>query len=165
MITFVVGDLTAQSVDAIVNAANEALAPGGGVAGAILRAGGHEIYEEAARLGGCATGDAKATGAGRLPARYVIHAVGPVWRGGEAGEPELLASAYRRSLEVAAELGCRTIALPALSTGIYGYPAELAAPVAVGAVRELEDRFDEIRFVFLDDALRKVFEGALEEVG
>jgi O-acetyl-ADP-ribose deacetylase len=159
-VTFVVGDLTAQEVDAIVNAANEELAPGGGVAGAILRAGGQEIYDEAARLGGCATGDAKATGAGRLRARYVVHAVGPAWRGGEEGEAELLASAYRRSLEVAEELGCRMVALPALSTGIYGYPVELAAPVAVGAVRELADRFDEIRFVFLDEATRDLFERA-----
>ncbi len=165
MITFVVGDLTQQRVDAIVNAANEALAPGGGVCGAIRRAGGDEIFEECARLGGCATGDAKATGAGRLPARHVIHAVGPVWRGGEEGEPELLASAYRRSLEAAEELGCRTIAFPALSTGIYGYPVELAAPVAVGAVRALEDRFDEIRFVFLDDAPRESFQRALETIG
>ncbi len=157
MITFVVGDLTAQRVDAIVNAANEALAPGGGVCGAIRRAGGDEIFEECARLGGCATGDAKATSAGRLPALYVIHAVGPVWSGGQDGEPELLAAAYRRSLEVAGELGCRTIAFPALSTGIYGYPVELAAPVAVAAVRELEDRFNEIRFVFLDDAMRDLF--------
>jgi O-acetyl-ADP-ribose deacetylase (regulator of RNase III) len=160
MITFVVGDLTQQRVDAIVNAANEALAPGGGVCGAIRRAGGDEIFKEAARLGGCATGDAKATGAGRLPARYVIHAVGPVWRGGEAGEEELLASAYRRALEVAAELGCRTIAFPALSTGVYGYPVELAAPVAVRTVRELEDRFDEIRFVFLDQATCDAFASA-----
>ncbi len=165
MITFVVGDLTAQRVDAIVNAANEALAPGGGVCGAIRRAGGDEIFEECARLGGCATGDAKATGAGRLPARHVVHAVGPVWSGGGAGEAELLASAYRRSLEVAEELGCRTIAFPALSTGIYGYPAELAAPVAVGAVRGFEGRFDEIRFVFLDDELRKLFEDALAQIG
>jgi len=157
VISFVVGDLTAQNVDGIVNAANEALAPGGGVCGAIRRAGGDEIFAECARLGGCATGDAKATGAGRLPAKHVVHAVGPVWSGGGAGEAELLASAYRRSLEVAAELGCRTIALPALSTGIYGYPPELAAPVAVAAVREFTDRFDEIRFVFLDDALRQVF--------
>jgi O-acetyl-ADP-ribose deacetylase (regulator of RNase III) len=159
-VTFLVGDLTVQEVDAIVNAANEQLAPGGGVAGAILRVGGREIYDEAAVLGGCATGDAKATGAGRLPARHVIHAVGPVWRGGEAREPELLASAYRRALEVAEELGCRTVAFPALSTGIYGYPLELAAPVAVGAVRELADRFDEIRFVFLDDDSRDRFEAA-----
>jgi O-acetyl-ADP-ribose deacetylase (regulator of RNase III) len=165
VITLVVGDLTEQRVDAIVNAANEALAPGGGVCGAIRRAGGDEIFEECARLGGCATGDAKATGAGRLPARYVIHAVGPVWTGGGARESELLASAHRRSLEVAVELGCATIAFPALSTGIYGYPLELAAPVAIRAVRELEDRFDEIRFVFLDDVLRRPFQDALEKIG
>jgi O-acetyl-ADP-ribose deacetylase (regulator of RNase III) len=158
VITFVFGDLTAQRVDAIVNAANEALAPGGGVCGAIRKAGGDEIFDECARLGGCETGDAKATGAGRLPARHVIHAVGPVWHGGSQRESELLASAYRRSLEVAAGLGCRTIAFPALSTGIYGYPPELAAPVAVGAVEELEDRFDEVRFVFLDEELRTLFE-------
>lgn len=163
MITFVVGDLTAERVDAIVNAANEALTPGGGVCGAILRAGGDEIFEECARLGGCATGDAKATGAGRLPATYVIHAVGPVWRGGAQGEAGLLASAYRRSLEVAAEVGCRTIAFPALSTGIYGYPPELAAPVAVGTVREREHDFDEIRFVFLDEGLRRLFEQQLDQ--
>jgi len=162
VITFVVGDLTAQEVDAIVNAANEALAPGGGVCGAIRRAGGDEIFDECARLGGCATGDAKATGAGRLPARHVVHAVGPVWSGGEAGEPELLASAYRRSLEVAEELGCRTIAFPALSTGVYGYPPELAAPVAVAAVTPFEGRFDEIRFVFLDEAMRRVFVDAAQ---
>lgn len=165
MITFVVGDLTQQRVDAIVNAANEALAPGGGVCGAIRRAGGDEIFEECARIGGCVTGDAKTTGAGRLSARFVVHAVGPVWRGGGKGEPELLASAYRRALEVAEESGCRTVAFPALSTGIYGYPPELAAPVAVGAVRELEDRFEEIRFVFLDDAVRRPFQEALEELG
>jgi len=164
VITFVVGDLTAQEVDAIVNAANEALAPGGGVCGAIRRAGGDEIFEECARLGGCATGDAKATGAGRLPARHVIHAVGPVWSGGDAGEPELLGSAYRRSLEVAEELGCRTVAFPALSTGIYGYPPELAAPVAVAATRPFEERFDEIRFVFLDDGLRRTFAEAAKAV-
>jgi O-acetyl-ADP-ribose deacetylase (regulator of RNase III) len=158
VITFVFGDLTAQRVDAIVNAANEALAPGGGVCGAIRKAGGDEIFDECARLGGCQTGDAKATGAGRLPATHVIHAVGPVWHGGSQRESELLASAYRRSLEVAAGLGCRTIAFPALSTGIYGYPPELAAPVAVGAVEELEDRFDEVRFVFLDEELRTLFE-------
>jgi O-acetyl-ADP-ribose deacetylase (regulator of RNase III) len=160
VITFVVGDLTSQEVDAIVNAANEHLAPGGGVCGAIRRAGGEEIFEECARLGGCPTGHAKATAAGRLPARYVIHAVGPVWQGGGHGEAELLASAYRSSLEVAQELGCRTIAFPALSTGIYGYPPELAAPTAVQAVSELEDRFDEIRFVFLDDAMRELFSRA-----
>jgi O-acetyl-ADP-ribose deacetylase (regulator of RNase III) len=164
-ITFVVGDLTQQDVDAIVNAANESLAPGGGVCGAIYRAGGPEIFDEAARYGGCPTGDARATNAGRLPARHVIHAVGPVWQGGLAGEQNLLASAYRRSLEVAEELGCRTIAFPALSTGIYGYPAELAAPVAVSAAEELADRFDEIRFVFLDDELRRTFEAQIARGG
>jgi len=160
-ITFVVGDLTEQNVDAIVNAANEALAPGGGVCGAIRRAGGGSIFAECARLGGCATGDAKATGAGRLPARCVIHAVGPVFQDGLHGEPVYLASAYRRALEVAEELGCRTIAFPALSTGIYAYPVELAAPIAVGTVRELADRFDEIRFVFLDEGLRQLFASQL----
>jgi O-acetyl-ADP-ribose deacetylase len=160
VIRFVVGDLTAQAVDAIVNAANEALTPGGGVCGAIRRAGGDEIFDECATLGGCPTGDARATGAGSLPARYVVHAVGPVWQGGTRGEPDLLDSAYRRSLEVAADLGCRTIALPALSTGIYGYPPELAAPVAVNAARALEDRFEEVRFVFLDDELRALFDRA-----
>jgi O-acetyl-ADP-ribose deacetylase (regulator of RNase III) len=157
VITFVVGDLTEQRVDAIVNAANEALVAAAGVCGAIRRVGGDEIFEECARLGGCETGDAKATGAGRLPARYVVHAVGPIWRGGEHGEAEQLASAYRRALEVAESLDCGTVAFPALSTGIYGYPAELAAPVAVAAVQELEERFDEIRFVFLEEGAREVF--------
>ena len=161
-VTFVVGDLTTQSVDAIVNAANEALAPGGGVCGAIRRAGGDEIFDECASLGGCATGDAKASGAGGLPARYVVHAVGPVWRGGGHGEPALLASAYRRSLEVAEALGCRSIAFPALSTGIYGYPPELAAPVALSAVSELAGRFDEVRLVFLDESLRRTYADAAE---
>jgi O-acetyl-ADP-ribose deacetylase len=156
-VTFVVGDLTGQRVDAIVNAANEALVAAAGVCGAIRRAGGDEIFEECARLGGCATGDAKATGAGTLPARYVIHAVGPIWTGGEHGEAELLASAHRRALVVAEELGCHTIAFPALSTGIYGYPVELAAPVAVASAREFEERLDEIRFVFLDDATRVLY--------
>jgi O-acetyl-ADP-ribose deacetylase (regulator of RNase III) len=165
VITFVVGDLTQQRVDALVNAANESLAPGGGVSGAIHRAGGPSIAEECRRLGGCATGDAKATGAGDLPARWVIHAVGPVWQGGGVGEAELLASAYHRSLDVANELGARTVAFPALSCGIYGYPAELAAPVAVRAVANRADAFEEIRFVFLEDGLRAVFQDAAEELG
>jgi O-acetyl-ADP-ribose deacetylase len=163
--TFVVGDLTTQDVDAIVNAANEALAPGGGVCGAIHRAGGDEIFEECAKLGGCATGDAKATGGGRLQARYVIHAVGPTWHGGNAGEAALLASAHRRALEIAEELGCRTVAFPALSTGIYGYPPEEAAPVAVAALAELAHRFDEVRLVFLDDVVRHVYADAAERLG
>jgi O-acetyl-ADP-ribose deacetylase (regulator of RNase III) len=159
-LTFVLGDLTQQRVDAIVNAANSSLLGGGGVDGAIHRAGGPAILEECRRLGGCETGDAKATTGGELPARWVIHAVGPVWRGGEAGEPELLASAHRRSLEVAAGLGARTVSFPAISCGIYGYPPERAAPVALGAVRPLLDGFDEVRFVFLGDDLRGVFAAA-----
>jgi O-acetyl-ADP-ribose deacetylase (regulator of RNase III) len=127
------------------------------VDGAIHRAGGPEILAESRRLGGCETGDAKATTAGRLPARWVIHAVGPVWRGGGEGEAELLASAHRRALEVAADLGARTVAFPAISCGIYGFPPELAAPTAIGAVRALLERFDEVRFVFLGDDLRDVF--------
>jgi O-acetyl-ADP-ribose deacetylase len=165
VITFVVGDLTQQEVDAVVNAANESLAPGGGVSGALHRVGGPTIAAECRRLGGCATGDAKATSAGDLPARWVIHAVGPVWQGGNAAEAELLASAYHRSLEVATDLGARTVAFPALSCGIYGYPPELAAPVAVRAVASRADAFEEVRFVFLDEALRDVFRHAAEELG
>lgn len=159
-LTFVVGDLTAQAVDAIVNAANTALAPGGGVCGAILRAGGVAIFDEAARLGGCPTGDAVATGAGDLPARYVIHAVGPVWTGDGDREDALLAAAHHRALEVAVELGCRTVALPAISTGVYGFPVDRAAPIAVAAAGAFTDRLDEIRFVFIDEAMRAAYAAA-----
>ena len=160
MIEFVVGDLTEQRVDAIVNSANTSLLGGGGVDGAIHRAGGPEILAECRLLGGCDTGDAKATTAGRLPARWVVHAVGPVWQGGEAGEAELLASAYRRSLVVAHELGAHTVAFPAISCGIYGYPPELAALVAIEAVRPFETELETIRFVFMLDELRTAFEAA-----
>ena len=160
MIAFVVGDLTEQAVEAIVNAANSSLLGGGGVDGAIHRAGGPEILAECRLLGGCETGDAKATTGGRLPARWVIHAVGPVWRGGEEGEPELLASAHRRSLEVALELGARTVAFPAISCGLFGYPPEQAAQVAAAAVKPFEDDFEQIRFVFLGEELREVFADA-----
>jgi O-acetyl-ADP-ribose deacetylase len=161
-VEFEVGDLTEQQVDAIVNAANESLRGGGGVDGAIHRAGGPEILAESRTLGGCATGDAKPTTGGRLPARWVIHAVGPVWRGGGQREAEQLASAHRRALEVARDLGAHTVAFPAISCGIYGYPPELAAPVAVGTLAEFEHDFELVRFVFLDEALRDVFAAARE---
>jgi O-acetyl-ADP-ribose deacetylase (regulator of RNase III) len=130
----VLGDITAERIDAIVNAANTTLLGGGGVDGAIHRVGGPSILEECRSLGGCATGDAKLTGAGRLPARFVIHAVGPVYRDGRRGERELLASVYRRSLELAVAHGIRSVAFPSISTGAYRFPIAEAAPIALGAV-------------------------------
>jgi len=151
MIEAVRGDITLQEVDAIVNAANSSLLGGGGVDAAIHRAAGPELLAECRLLGGCATGDAKATGAGRLAARHVIHTVGPVWRGGAHGEAELLASCYRRSLELAGTLGCRTVAFPAISAGIYGYPVREAAAIAVETAREtMAPRIDLVRFVLFN---------------
>ena len=152
------GDITAQEVDAVVNAANQALAGGGGVDGAIHRAAGHRELQEACRaLGGCPTGDAKATPGFRLPARWIIHAVGPRWRGGEKGEPEDLASCYRRSLEVADELGARSVAFPAISTGIYGYPPEEAARIAVDTLRSTPTEVELVRLVAFDESTHHLY--------
>jgi len=131
----VTGDITKLAVDAIVNAANESLLGGGGVDGAIHRAAGPGLLEECRRVGGCPTGEARLTSGHRLPARYVIHTVGPVWRGGGFGEDELLASCYRSALDLAQENGFATVAFPAISTGAYGFPPERAATIAVNAVR------------------------------
>jgi O-acetyl-ADP-ribose deacetylase (regulator of RNase III) len=159
------GDITSQEVDAIVNAANSGLRGGGGVDGAIHRAGGPSIMAECRRIGGCPTGSAVVTGAGRLKAKHVIHAVGPVWHGGNAGEAELLAGAYGKSMEIAAELGLRSVAFPSISTGAYGYPVELAAAVALGAVAEYlrgETTVRLVRFVLFDTATLTEYRKALK---
>ena len=156
------GDITREHVDAIVNAANQALAGGGGVDGAIHRAAGaRELHAACAALGGCATGEAKATPGFGLAARWVIHAVGPRYRDGRHGEPALLASCYRRSLEVADELGARSVAFPAVSTGIYGYPPEEAATIAVDTIRTTPTAVDVVRLVAFDARTLQLYEERL----
>ncbi|HEV2981291.1 MAG TPA: O-acetyl-ADP-ribose deacetylase [Solirubrobacteraceae bacterium] len=168
-ITLHLGDITSDaSAHAIVNAANSSLLGGGGVDGAIHRAAGPALLAECRELGGCETGQAKATRAGRLRAEWVIHAVGPVWRGGAHGEPALLASCYRCALDLAAERGCRRVALPAISTGVYGYPLVEAARVAIDAVRAALDRhhtLEEARFWLFDQRAFDVFADQLRAAG
>ncbi len=161
------GDITRQEVDAIVNAANQALAGGGGVDGAIHRAGGPSLMEETNRRypEGCPTGSAVATAAGKLPAKFVFHAVGPRWGGGQKGEADLLAGAYRRCLELARENGCKSISFPAISTGIYGYPKDLAAQTSLAAAREFLIKYQEpelVRFVLFDGGTLGAFGRVLE---
>jgi O-acetyl-ADP-ribose deacetylase (regulator of RNase III) len=155
LIEVVRGDITQERTDAIVNAANSSLLGGGGVDGAIHRAAGAELLEECRLLGGCETGAAKVTGAGALSAKWVIHTVGPIWRGGTSGEPELLASCHRRSLAAARELGAESIAFPAISCGIYGFPPDAAAPIALAVARE--QGLPLVRFVLFNDETYEAF--------
>lgn len=166
-VSLVQGDITTIAVDAIGNAANEGLRGGGGVDGAIHRAGGPSILEECRRIGGCPTGEARITGAGRLPAKYVIHAVGPIWNGGHRGEPGLLASAYANSLRLANEHGVRSIAFPSISTGVYGFPVDLAAPIALRAIVDHlrgETTVEDVRLVLFDRNTLAAYERALESI-
>jgi O-acetyl-ADP-ribose deacetylase len=163
-IDVVLDDITRQRVDAIVNAANASLLGGGGVDGAIHRGAGPELLAECRALGGCPTGEARLTRAYRLPARYVIHTVGPVWRGGNHGEPALLAACYRNSLALAAEHRFTTVAFPAISTGIFGYPLEAAANIAIATVRDHTAAAPrEVRFVCFDPEMERLYARLLAE--
>ena len=165
-IKLVQGDITTLEVDAIVNAANAALAGGGGVDGAIHRAAGPKLLEASLALGGCPTGSAKITPGFDLPADYVIHAVGPVWHGGDRSEDELLASCYRTSLDLAAEHGCETVAFPAISCGVYGFPIERAARIAVGTVAEWlrsDEQIETVYLVAFGEDVRRAYKQAYTE--
>ena len=166
-VELVEGDLTKETTDAIVNAANQSLLGGVGVDGAIHRAGGPQILAECRKLGGCETGDAKITTGGNLSAKYVIHTVGPVYRDGQRGEPQQLANCYRRSLEVAAENGVTSVSFPAISTGVYGYPMDQAADVALRAVKDFvsgRDDLELVRFVLFGQAACEAHCQALERL-
>jgi O-acetyl-ADP-ribose deacetylase len=166
------GDITSQDTCAVVNAANSALAPGGGVCGAIHRAAGNEPFSEAAEIvrhrGPLSPGEAVATGGGRLKADYIVHAVGPVWHGGRTGETDALASAYRASVRVADSLGCESMSFPSISTGIYGFPVDIAAPIALDAVRAAlseASSLTEVRVVLYDSATARAWVEAADESG
>ena len=164
-LTTVSGDITQLAVDAIVNAANESLLGGGGVDGAIHRAAGPELLAACRKLNGCATGDAKATSGFRLPAKWIFHAVGPVWHGGAHGEDDLLASCYRRCLELAHELGAKSLAFPAISTGVYSFPPERAAKIAIATVRSCieESGVEEVSFVCFNDETLRIYQHLLSD--